>query len=62
MRERVTEFNVEKFKPQDFARAAGPPGQENLGEKAANDNLIRQKTCRARAAERPARYSGAFVR
>ena len=28
MRERVTEFNVEKFKPQDFARAAGPPGQE----------------------------------
>jgi|HubBroStandDraft_4_1064222.scaffolds.fasta_scaffold341679_2 hypothetical protein len=27
MRERVTEFNVEKFKPQDFARAAGPPDE-----------------------------------
>ena len=33
-----------------------------LEEKAANDSLIRQKTCRARAAERPARYSGAFLR
>jgi hypothetical protein len=40
----------------------GSARRRNLEEKAANDSLIRQKTCRARAAERPARYSGAFVR
>jgi hypothetical protein len=28
VRERVTEFNVEKFKPQELARAAGPPDEE----------------------------------
>jgi hypothetical protein len=28
MREPITEFNVENFKPRDFARAADPPDQE----------------------------------
>ena len=45
MRERVARFNVEKIKPQDLAGAAGPPDEENIGDKTTNDNLIRPKTC-----------------
>ena len=53
MRERVAKFNVQKIKPQDLAGAAGPPDEETL-ERKPNDNLIRRKTCRARAGEQPA--------
>jgi hypothetical protein len=43
-------------------RRRGSARRRNLGEKTTNEHLIRQKTCRARAGERPAHYSGAFVR